>query len=132
MDFKRLDERALKRVSGPSWDRIRPQFDRIVSDLLSVSPLVKGELTTIYIKFSTTDSTATTRPFAVLWVKKSTELVLGFALPLDFESPALLTDLSGHKYAGINKYLKVKCEDPVPIEVSKWAEIAWRNANTIP
>ena len=42
-----LDERALKRVGGPAWDKIRPQLNRINSALLSVSPAASGALSTL-------------------------------------------------------------------------------------
>jgi hypothetical protein len=49
--MQRLDQRAYDRISGPSWEAIRPQFTEINDALLQVSEETKSELTTIYIKY---------------------------------------------------------------------------------
>ncbi len=77
--MERLDERAAQRIAGPSWDEIRPLFAELHDVLIAVSPAASGELTTIYIKYM--DKTKSQQPYAVLWIKKSTEMVLGLAVP---------------------------------------------------
>ena len=102
--MERLDPRASKRVSGPSWAKVRPQFERINEALLAVSPETQGMLTTVYVKYAPDPHQ---QPFAVLWVRKSTELVLGLSLPEEFESPHLGESPVGCKYAGLTWYLTV-------------------------
>jgi hypothetical protein len=120
--MERLDPRAVKRVSGPSWGKMRPLFDRINSSLLGVSPTVRGELTTIYIKYF--EPQLPNRPYAVLWIKKSTLLVLGLSLPEIVESPRLAGPPSHLKYAGITKYMTVEPGQDVPEELAVWATLA--------
>ena len=78
MNPNRMDPRALERVSGPSWRKMRPLFDQVSGLLLSVSATARGELTTIYVKFL--DQETGPQPYAVLWIKKASEMVLGLAL----------------------------------------------------
>src|SRR5262245_55173257 len=82
---ERLDPRALKRVSGHSWQRMRPLFEQVSNTILSLSPTANGKLTTIYVKFVSQETGI--HPFAVLWIKKASEMVLGLALPERETSP---------------------------------------------
>ena len=123
--MERLDPRASKRVSGPSWAKVRPQFERINEALLGVSPETQGMLTTVYVKYAPDPHQ---QPFAVLWVRKSTELILGLSLPEAFESPLLGESPVGCKYAGLTWYLTVLPEDDVPDEIDDWAKLAHAHA----
>ena len=124
--MERLDPRAVKRISGPAWDGIRSQFDQINGILLSVAEDIRGNLTTIYVKYAGT--TTGDRPYAVVWTKKSTELVVGFALPDSIVCPLLCPAPTGYKYAGLTKYLIVRPGDTVPPEIHGWARQAYENA----
>lgn len=121
--MERLDSRASERISGLSWDPIRAQFTEINEALLDVSEETKGELTTIYIKYSGLSTQG--RPYAVVWVKKSTELVVGFAIPEEVEPPLLTSAPQGCRYAGLTKYLVVRPGDTVPSDIRTWAQQAY-------
>ena len=59
----RLDPRVLKRIGGPTWEKVRPQINRMNEALLGVSPSAVGELTTVYVKYTAPPQD---QPFAVL------------------------------------------------------------------
>lgn len=122
--YGRLDERAVKRVSGPAWERIRPQFDEVNSALLRVGDDVRGELTTIYIKYKS-DKSEKDEPFAVLWVKKSTELLLGLSLPEEVESPSFQEPPNKLKYGQLSKYILIPVGSEVPSDIVQLAEAAY-------
>ena len=124
--MERLDPRAFDRISGPSWEPIRPQFTEINDALLQVSEDTKGDLTTIYIKYSGPSTQG--RPYAVVWVKKSTELVVGFALPKTVDSPLLRSAPHGCRYAGLTQYLVIRPGDTLPSELATWVQQAYETA----
>jgi hypothetical protein len=116
---ERIDPRVIKRVSGPAWKPLRGQFDRISDALLAVSPTAHGELTTIYVKYVADE--IGNQPYGVVWLKKSTELVVGFALPEGYESSELRPPLQGYKYAKLTAFLRVTPQDLLPEHVYQWA-----------
>ena len=119
----RLDPRAIKRVSGPAWEKMRRQFNAVNAALLGVGSDVRGELTTIYIKYIS-DAAEADEPFAVLWVKKSTELLLGFSLPEGLTSPHFQEPPNNLKYGQLNRYLLMGVADEVPDDICTWATAA--------
>jgi hypothetical protein len=121
----KLDIRAIERISGPAWDSLRSHFISIHIALVTVGSDVRGDLTTIYIKYTSPDLGQT--PFAVVWVKKASEIVVGLALPVDFTFSDLTEPPAGCKYAGLTRYFKVKQFDDVPSELAKWAVIAYEH-----
>ena len=123
--MERLDPRATERISGPSWEAMRPKFAEINEALLSVSSDAQGELTTIYVKY-TAPSTGG-RPYAVVWLKKSTELVVGFSLPDSVTSPRLTPPPRAYRYSGLTKYLILSPDDPLPAELATWAAQAYQH-----
>lgn len=125
----RLGPKAAKRVSGKAWAITRPQFEQTHKFLVAASADASGELATVYVKYTVP---AIRQPFAVLWVKKSTELVLGLALPEDYAS-SILADAPNHiVYAGLTKYLCMHPGDPVPCELATWAKAALSHALSLP
>ncbi|MGO9108620.1 MAG: hypothetical protein ACLP9L_05245, partial [Thermoguttaceae bacterium] len=72
------------------------------------------------------------QPYAVLWVKKSTELVLGLALPDSTTATEFQSAPKGCKYAGLTKYLVIKPEDQVPSDIQYWAREAYENLKSLP
>lgn len=125
--MERLDPRAVKRVSGPAWASLRGHIDRLNEMLLGVAPTARAELTTIYIKY-TIDSKTGRKPFAVLWVKKSTELILGLALPQEVKAAVLHDSLEGYKYAGLTAFLVVTPNHDLPDELEEWVKIAFERS----
>ena len=123
---ERVDERTTARLSGRSWQDMRPIFEQISSTLLSVCPTAKGELTTIYVKYASPTETAN-KPYAVVWIWKTTEIVVGLALPEGFSSPHLSPAPDRYKYAGLTAYFTLKTGDSVPSELDDWAKLAFQN-----
>jgi len=119
----RLDERANKRIAGPAWDGIRRQIEIIHRALVAVSPTASGELTTIYVKYSTRETG--TQPYAVLWIKKSTELILGLALPRGHNLDGITPFPSRLKYTGLTVYLRITPESEVPDVLRELARDAY-------
>ncbi len=124
MNIERLDSKAVKKISGPSWDSIRDLFATINDKLLSVSENVSGELTTIYIKYSSTDTAGL--PFSVVWIKKASEIVVGLSLPDHVVSSRLVGPPKGCKYAGLTKFFVVDELNSPPEELEQWANEAYQ------
>ena len=122
MNNQQLDQRAINKVSGPAWQNMRPTFDVLTDALLSVDATSRGELTTIYVKFTSSETAG--RPYAVLWLRKATELTLGLALPDGVESPLLVGAPRGCKYAGLTRYLVLRQGDGIPDSLAEWSRIA--------
>ena len=127
--MKRIDERAVKRVSGPSWTGLRRQFEELHEVLTAVSPSARGELTTIYVKYVADE--IGDKPFGVVWLKKSTELVVGLALPEGYESRGLVPPIPGYKYARLTAFLRITPEGSVPPELHHWAYDAYEHSRSI-
>src|SRR5262245_42829514 len=123
MNSERLDPKAVERISGEAWQSMRPLFDRLNDELLSVSPTVTGVLTTIYIKYASPETSA--QPYAVVWVKKSTEIVVGLSLPSDFGADGLVEVPHGYKYAGLTKYLVLRKGAELPPSFGDWVRQAY-------
>ena len=120
-----LDQRAIKKISGPAWSNLRPAFMQVSELLLSTSASARGELTTIYVKY-VSDETRNI-PFAVVWLRKSSELTIGLALP-DEESSSVFVEMpKGCKYAGLTRYLVLTADTGVPEKFDEWAAIAFRH-----
>ena len=124
-----LDPRAIERISGRAWVGLRPLFTRINEALLSVSEDAHGELTTIYIKYTTPDTGS--QPYGVVWVKKASELVLGLALPDSITSTLFQIAPPGCKYAGLTKFVVIKPGDEIPDDIAHWIEQAYQNMKNI-
>lgn len=125
--IERLDEKAVQKVSGPSWEPLREDFVKLSEDLLSVSQDTASQLTTIYVKFCTTS--AMNEVYAVVWIKTSKKIVVGLSLPEDFEDDRLGPPPKGHAYKGLTKYFSVTEEEPVPKRLSRWAKLAYETAS---
>ncbi len=122
-----LDERTIERVSGPAWNNLRDTFLRISDILLSVDNEATSELTTIYVKFFVGNHQTGMKVYAVVWLKKSTELVIGLALPPTVDSLGLVDPPPQKKYAGLTRYLIIKEADSIPPELKVWAQEAYRS-----
>lgn len=107
-----LDQRAIDKIGGPAWAPIRPLFNSIVSGLLGVSNTSRGELTTIYIKFTSNETGS--QPYAIVWLRRSSQLTIGLALPDNTEHPAFSPMPKGCKYVGISKFLELTSGDQKP------------------
>lgn len=127
MRLDRLSQDAIQRVSGPSWEPLKQAFFNISETLLGVSEEAIGVLTTIYVKFQITHS-PNSGVYAVVWLKDSKQIVLGLALPEDYESELLGPAPPRSNYKGIARYFTVRPGELVPDELSQWATAAYHNA----
>jgi hypothetical protein len=122
-----LSQRIIAKVSGPAWEQLRGQFMQISRLLLAASPDADSELVTNYIKF--TINIAPQSPvFAAIWLKSSKRLIVGLALPDDYEAQELGPSLPGTMYKGLNKYFVVERDGVVPKGLAEWAALAYQNA----
>jgi hypothetical protein len=126
--FDRLGPKAIKKLSTRGWVAIRPQFSAIHNALIAASDHASGELVTVYIKYTVPEIR---QPFAVLWVKKSTELTLGLALPEAYSAPALTAAPNQIVYAGLAKYLTVHSGDKIPSDLARRAKDAVTHARSL-
>ncbi len=126
MTNERLSPDAVKRVSGASWEALRSLFFEVSDTLLNVNTDSVGVLTTIYVKYQTSPNPSSP-VFAVAWLKPSTQLVLGLALPGHVESRLLEPAPKGMTYKGLTKYLVLKPGDSMPSALSEWAATAYEN-----
>jgi len=114
-------------VSGPAWEQIRGQFMQMARLLLAVSSDADSELMTTYVKF-TVHSDANSPVFAAVWLKSSKRLIVGLALPEEYESEELGPALPGTMYKGLTKYFVVEQGGAVPKGFAEWAKMAYQNA----
>jgi hypothetical protein len=128
MITNRLDSRAVQRVSGPSWQAMRPTFNALSDALLGVSPTTRGELTTIYIKYVCTESN--NQPYAVIWIKKANEVTVGLALPEEIDSSCFVAAPPKCKYAGLTRFLVLRQGDTIPADFTFWAEKAYHHVRS--
>ena len=125
-----LSQRILAKVSGPAWEQLRGQFMQIARSLLAVSPDADSELMTSYVKF-TVHNDAGSPVFAAVWLKNSKRLIVGLALPKDYEAKGLGPSLPGTMYKGLNKYFVVEQGSAVPKGLAEWAGLAYQNALSV-
>jgi hypothetical protein len=121
----RLDPDAISKVSGPAWRPLRAAFMQISETLLSVAPDVRGSLTTIYVKYCVQKAGGETT-YAVVWIRKSSEIVVGLALPDGFSHPRLYPPPTNRKYAN-TAFFTVTESQGIPVELPEWANIAYRH-----
>ncbi len=121
-----LDIKAVDRVSGPAWKTIRPHIDGVNAALLHVSPTARGELTRIYIKYTTVETGP--QPFAVMWVRSSSEVVIGLALPADFCVGEITKPQKPIAYSGLTTYFCLTAKDELPVGIREWSRAAYTNS----
>ncbi len=122
-----LSQRIIAKVSGPAWEQLRGQFMQIARSLLAVSPDADSELMTTYVKF-TIHTTPQSPVFAAIWLKSSKRLIVGLAVPEEYEAEKLGPSLPGTMYKGLNQYFVVDRGGVVPKALAEWARMAYQNA----
>ena len=122
-----LSQHTIAKVSGPAWESLRGQFMQISRLLLAVSPDAGSELMTTYVKF-TIHSASQSPVYAAIWLKSSKRLIVGLALPEEYEAEELGPSLPGTMYKGFNKYFVVERGSAVPKGLADWAKTAYQNA----
>ncbi len=117
-------------MSGPSWQPLRAKFLDLSQTLLNVSPDTFAELTTIYVKYLFRQN-ETPVVYAVAWLKKSAEIVVGLALPEYVTAAVLQPPPPDKKYPRLTKYLTITLADDVPEQLGDWARAAYANVVAI-
>lgn len=122
----RMDTRAVQRVGGPAWEQMRLTFEAVSERLLGVCPTATGELISTYVKYASELETKG-QPYAVVWLKKASEIVIGLALPEPLCSPKLTAAPPRHVYKGLTGYLTLRPGEPLPDELTQWACMAFES-----
>jgi hypothetical protein len=97
--------------------------------LLDVSPDARGELAGRYVKF-TTGSQPTSRVYAAVWPKPALpgRLIVGLALPEDFEVEPLGPPPEPIFYRGLTRFLVIPEGQAIQEGLSEWAKQAYDRA----
>jgi hypothetical protein len=82
-----------------------------------------------YIKYEAAEATGG-RPFAVIWLKKASEIVVGLALPDAYDAAALTSAPRGLSYSGLTKYFQLTPETEVPPQLIEWVKAAFEHARS--
>jgi hypothetical protein len=124
-----LTQRVYDRLNVLKWKFIRDLFVRVSEVILEISPEAQGELAGNYVKFAT-ESGPTSPVYAAVWPKMSLpkRLIVGLALPEDFEAAGLGPPPERIFYPSLTKFLVIEEGQPVPQELSTWATLAYNAA----
>ena len=120
-----LSQRTRDKLSTPRWKTLRDLF-QVSEVILEVSPDAQGDLAGTYVKF-TTGPHPTSAAYAVVWLKVSApkRLIVGLALPEDFEVEGLEPPSERIFYKGLTKFFVIEKRQAVPERLSGWAKRAY-------
>ena len=124
-----LTQRTRDKLRTPRWTALRGLFIQVGEAMLGVSPDAQGDLAGTYVKF-TTGSHPTSAAYAVVWLKVSApkRLIVGLALPEDFEAAGLGPPPEPIFYQGLTKFLVIEEGQAVPQGLPGWAKRACEEA----
>ena len=124
-----LTQRASDKLDTPQWTSLRDLFLQVSKVILGVSPDAQGDLAGSYVKF-TTGSHPASAAYAVVWLKVSApkRLIVGLALPEDFEAEGLGPPPERIVYKGLTKFFVIEEGQAVPERLSGWAKRAYEEA----
>jgi hypothetical protein len=124
-----LTQRARDKLNTPQWKSLWDLFVQVSEAVLETSPDAQGDLAGSYIKF-TTDPHPTSAAYAVVWLKVSApkRLIVGLALPEDFEAAGLGPPPEPVFYQGLTKFLVIEEGQAFPKGLSGWARRACEEA----
>ena len=124
-----LTQRTRDKLDTPKWKSLRDLFVQVAESILEVSPDAHGDLAGTYVKF-TTGRDPTSAMYAVVWLKVSApkRLIVGLALPEDFEAAGLGPPPERIFYQGLTRFLVVEQGQAVPEGLAGWARRAYEEA----
>jgi hypothetical protein len=124
-----LTQRTHDKLRTQRWKALRNLFVQVSDIILAISSDAHGDLTGSYIKFST--GPASTSPtYAAVWPRMSApkRLIVGLALPEDFEEEPLGPPPERIVYQGLTKFLVIEERQAFPEGLAGWAERAYEEA----
>jgi hypothetical protein len=121
-----LTQRVHAKLNKPAWRSFRDSFMQVSEVLLAISSDAQGELAGTYVKFASSPTRAT---YAAVWPKISRpmRLVVGLALPDEFEAEHLGPAPERIFYPGLTKFLVIIEGQAIPEELSAWAKRAYEH-----
>jgi len=124
-----LTQRVHDKLTTPKWRFLRDLFVQVSEAVLETSPDAQGDLAGTYVKF-TTGPHPTSAAYAVVWLKVSApkRLIVGLALPEDFEAAGLGPPPEPVFYQGLTKFLVIEQGQAVPEGLAGWAKRAHEEA----
>jgi len=124
-----LTQRTHDKLSTPRWKALQDLFVQVGEAILEVSPDAQGDLAGTYVKF-TTNSNATSAAYAVVWLKVALpkRLIVGLALPEDFEEMPLGPPPERIVYKGLTKFLVIEEGQAFPEGLAGWTKRAYEEA----
>jgi hypothetical protein len=124
-----LTQRTRDKLSTSRWKVLRDLFVQVGEAILGVSPDAQGDLAGSYVKF-TTGPHPTSAAYAVVWLNMSApkRLIVGLALPEDFEAEGLEPPPERIFYKGLTKFFVIEEGQAVPKRLSGWAKRAYEEA----
>ena len=124
-----LTQRVHDRLNRFQWKAIRDVFMQVSKVILGISVEAQGEMAGSYVKF-TTGTDPTSPVYAAVWPRFSVpkRLIIGLALPEDFEAEPLGPPPERILYRGLTKFLVTPEGQAIPEELSVWAKRAYDHA----
>jgi hypothetical protein len=124
-----LTQRVHDKLNTARWRLLRDLFLRVSEVMLGISPDSQGELAGNYVKFAT-GSDVMSPVYSVVWLKVSEprRLIVGLALPEDFQTEALGPPPEWIVYRGITKFLVIEEGQAIPEKLSEWVKRAYEQA----
>ncbi len=124
-----LTQRTRDKLTAPMWRFLRDLFVQVGEAVLEVSPDAQGDLAGTYVKF-TTSSHPASASYAVVWLKTTLpkRLIVGLALPEDFEEVPLGPPPERIFYQGLTKFLVIEEGQAIPEGLAGWAKRAYEEA----
>ncbi len=124
-----LTQRARDKLGTPQWKSLRGVFLQASEVILRVTPDAQGDLAGTYVKF-TTGPHPTSAAYAVVWLKVSApkRVIVGLALPEDFEEEPLGPPPERIFYQRLTKFLVIEEGQAVPEALAGWAKRAYEEA----
>lgn len=120
----KLTNKLDEKLNGKAWIGLKDKFLGMCNEIVDASPDARGELTTVYVKF-TIDSSEESPVYAVAWFKNSQKWIVGLALPDTVESPIFVDPPK--RYIGLTKYFYIESDTELPSTLLEWAEMAYKN-----
>ena len=124
-----LTQRTHDKLNSPMWKSIRELFVQVSEVILAISSDAQGDLAGTYVKF-TTGSHPASASYAVVWPRMSApkRLIVGLALPEDFEEEPLGPPPERIFYPGLTKFLVIEEGQAFPEGLAGWAKRAYEEA----